>query len=137
MTSPKDLGLPFDTFRPGQLEMAQTLAAADERFSVLSAPTGSGKSLIYMTLAKLLGAQRTLILVSTKALQEQLRRDFENVAVMKGRGNYPCRALWPDGEFHGMGPEGGKCDIGPCTTDMYCSLQDDGCDYYDLQGIAR
>ena len=72
LTTPRDLDLPFDYFRPGQLEMAETLAAADERFSVLSAPTGSGKSLIYMTLAKLLGIQLQP-LVDARVLTEVLQ----------------------------------------------------------------
>lgn len=75
--SPADLRLPakFTRYYPGQERTILDLACSDKRFSLLCAPTGAGKSLIYMSLGRMTGG-RTLILVSTKALQAQLMRDF-------------------------------------------------------------
>lgn len=95
---PRDLGLPkkFATFRPHQLDMATLLAASERRFDLLCAPTGCGKSIIYMAAARLLDA-RTLVLVGTKGLQDQLMSDFGAAGLVdvRGHGNYPCAVRDP------------------------------------------
>jgi len=147
--NPSDLNLPakFTSFRPGQLDSAMDLATSDARFRLLSAPTGTGKSLIYLTAAQLLSA-RTLILVGTKGLQEQLCSDFRvmGMADIRGQGNYPCSAVKTGGElshFALSGPQG--CDTGPCRIGLHCSMKpkddpnyeyQDGCHYYDAQTAA-
>jgi len=52
----------------------------------------SGKSLTYVGNA-LITQDRTLVLTSTKALQEQLLGDFQNIGMvdLRGRANYKCR----------------------------------------------
>lgn len=89
--TPRDLDLPFDTFRPGQFDLAMEIAGSDKRFVVVSAPTGTGKSLMYVAAAKLLGA-RTLVLTGTKGLQDQLVDDFGEAGMVdiRGHGNYSC-----------------------------------------------
>ena len=79
MTTPSELGLPekFQTFRPGQEESALKIVGSDKRFTLLDAPTGSGKSLMYMTAAMLAGG-RSLVLVGTKGLQSQILDDFKD-----------------------------------------------------------
>lgn len=99
--TPADLGLPadkFPRFREGQDHIALALAASDKRHSLLCAPTGVGKSLIFVTAARLLNA-RTLVLVGTRGLQDQIGKDFEaaGAKIIKGRSNYRC-------------PEYGTCD---------------------------
>jgi len=97
----------------------------------------SGKSLIYMTASRLLDA-RTLILVSTKGLQEQLVADFESLGVtdMRGLSNYRCVAV--DRSLRDFGRRGAMCDEGPCRAGVYCSLRHEGgCLYYDAQANAR
>src|SRR5215211_6946820 len=88
--------------RPGQMEMAEAVAAAvaSRRHLVVRAGTGTGKSLAYLVPA-ILSGQRTVIATATKALQDQLagkdlpflqehlEREFE-FAVVKGRSNYVC-----------------------------------------------
>lgn len=94
------------------------LAGDERRFSLLSAPTGSGKSLINVSIANLLDA-RTLYLVGTKGLQSQLLADFAPAGMfdMRGHGNYRC-----------ANPDAGKYD-------PTCSLPREQCLY--LADIER
>ena len=90
--------------RPGQLRMAERIAAALERRETLlvEAGTGTGKTFAYLVPA-LLSGRRVLISTGTRTLQDQLySRDLPvlsgalgrpvQVAVLKGRSNYLCRA---------------------------------------------
>lgn len=90
---PSDLRLParFTEYRTGQDRLALAVAAGDRRADLISAPTGSGKSLINVTVARLLGG-RTLFLVGTRGLQDQLMAEFEEAGArqIKGRANYTC-----------------------------------------------
>jgi len=137
--NPSELGLPskFEGFRDGQLEIAAELSSADKRFVLLSAPTGSGKTIIYMTLARLLEA-RTLVLVGTKGLQDQIVADFDEMGVVdqRGQGNYPCLALEDGGEMYGTAPLS-MCDRGPCKVGVECGLKERGCEYFDAQRRSR
>ena len=88
--------------RPGQVEMAEAVAAAvaGERHVVVQAGTGTGKSLGYLVPAVLAG-KRVVVATATKALQDQLvGRDLPFLAehlgvpftfsALKGRSNYLC-----------------------------------------------
>jgi ATP-dependent DNA helicase DinG len=87
---PIDVGIEgFPDFRPGQLETAIALTNSDYKAHFLQAPTGSGKSLLYITAAMLRGL-RTLIVVPTKQLQNQIARDFPFVYEIFGHSHYPC-----------------------------------------------
>jgi ATP-dependent DNA helicase DinG len=55
---------------------------------VIEAPTGAGKSAIAVALAREVGS--SYILTAQKVLQQQYNRDFPDLALMKGRSNYPC-----------------------------------------------
>ncbi|MBU1920391.1 DEAD/DEAH box helicase, partial [bacterium] len=96
--------------RPIQQEMAELVDAAlqDNRFSLIEAPTGTGKSLAYLLPALLWTEderqeERQVVISShTKALQEQLfSKDVQDIAlslkhrisaaVLKGRRNYLCK----------------------------------------------
>jgi ATP-dependent DNA helicase DinG len=89
-------------YRPGQLEMAESVEAASEnrRHLIVEAGTGTGKTLAYLVPIMRSG-RRVVISTGTKNLQEQLffkdipflRKLFPDVrvALMKGRQNYLCR----------------------------------------------
>lgn len=82
---------PFRTYRPGQLEAIEAASAAFEagkRFVIIEAPTGSGKSAMAVTLAR--HTSDAYIVTAQKILQDQYVRDFPDLALMKGRSNYPC-----------------------------------------------
>lgn len=98
MLSPSDLSLPskFTNFRKEvrQESTILSLSSSDKRFSILCAPPGTGKSLIYYSLIRLLSA-RGLILVGTKNLESQLMADFSSSGLfdIRGHSNYPCVTL--------------------------------------------
>ena len=89
-------------FRPGQLEMAESVEAALEnrQHLIVEAGTGTGKTLAYLV-PLLRSGLRTVISTGTKNLQEQLfykdvpflKKLFPHmrVTLMKGRQNYLCR----------------------------------------------
>lgn len=134
---PSDIQLPakFDSWRSGQFETALELASVSKRFSLLSSPTGSGKSLIYTAVSRLLDT-RTLILVGTKGLQRQLMSDFAEMGLkdIRGQVNYRCLAL--DDDLSEYGVAGAGCNDGPCHVGVYCERKKDGgCLYYDA--VAR
>ena len=59
---------------------------------LVCAPTGIGKSHIAMTTARSLGT--SFVLTGQKILQDQYTRDFSWIYPMKGKGNFPCKALY-------------------------------------------
>lgn len=79
--------------RPVQWQAVQQIVEAFERgkrFVLLSAPTGSGKTLIAELVRRRLRV-RALYLCHTRTLQQQFLRDFPYAAVLMGRENYPTR----------------------------------------------
>ena len=104
----------FKEWRSGQYEVVQQIMNSKKRFFAAILPTGSGKSLIYMSIAKMMKG-RCVILTSTKALQEQLRDDFGCV-VMKGRNEYKCLMT------------GYSCDNGLCRCGVKCPKESE-CEY--------
>jgi Rad3-related DNA helicase len=105
--------------REGQLEAIDQIHSALEsgkKMFVLAAPTGTGKSVILYTLAKMIldrikdgqvdGATFT---TSQKILQDQYQKDFKDMFVLKGRSNYPCKIPADD--------EDDTCANGKCLYD--------------------
>jgi len=101
MTVPADFGFDaqkFPSYRESQFETAQQVSTSKKPLFLLEAPTGSGKSLLAMTIRALMNQPRTAYLVSTKQLQDQIENDF-HIPVLKGRNNYPClkfKELFPN-----------------------------------------
>lgn len=91
--SPLDLDLPskFVHFRPTQWELALSIADSPLRFSLMSSPPGSGKTVSYFT-SCLLRGKRSLILTPNKPLQLQLMSDFAPCGLTSiiGHSNFPC-----------------------------------------------
>lgn len=84
---------PWKEFRPGQRECIEAILNAfndGKKFVVLEAPTGSGKSVIGMTVSKFF--QNSYYLTIQKILQDQLTKDFSNdfTKSLKGRNAYKC-----------------------------------------------
>ncbi|KZX10253.1 helicase C-terminal domain-containing protein [Methanobrevibacter filiformis] len=84
---------PFDNPREGQLEIISEIDNAIKngyKYIVLEAGTGTGKSVIAATLAKIYNP--SFILTMTKQLQEQYINDFGNLGfqAVKGRNNFKC-----------------------------------------------
>lgn len=73
----------------------------DYDYFVIEAPTGTGKSAIAKTLIDFVN--KSVILTSTKYLQEQYEKEFKGLLSVKGQSNYKCM----------VNPEL-TCDRGPC-----------------------
>ena len=85
---------PYAAYRPGQreaLKAARDAFAKGKRFVIVEAPTGAGKSGIAVTMAR--EAKSAYVLTAQKLLQDQYARDFPDLAVVKGRANYPCLVM--------------------------------------------
>lgn len=97
---PSDLGFPekFRSWRPQQVRAIEDGMGSSKRFVGQMALPGTGKSLIYMAQAILMKS-RTMILTSTKGLQDQLADpilgDFSSMGLVmiKGKSNYSCNDL--------------------------------------------
>ena len=97
---------PFEEPRTGQLEIIQDINDAIKKgykYIILEAGTGTGKSAIATTLAKMY--ESAYILTMTKQLQAQYSDEFE-FPLVKGRNNFVC--LHEKLEF--------SCDMGACKT---------------------
>ena len=129
MKSPAEMGLPhkFAAWRPGQEQAVADFINCKERHLVQVVPTGVGKSLIYMAGA-LNKCEPTVILTSTKGLQDQLVNDFSAIGLveMKGRRNYRC--------VRGDGP---TCEDGLCHYGVECQYKGGGCVYFDALRRAK
>jgi ATP-dependent DNA helicase DinG len=101
-------------FRPGQLAMAEEVAAAleEKKHLLVEAGTGTGKTLAYLVPA-IASGKRVIVSTGTKNLQEQLffkdipflQKHMERelrVAYMKGRNNYLCRQKLYESESRPM-----------------------------------
>ena len=130
---PTAFGLPahFETWRSEQLEAIERMTGSKCRFNCHAMPTGSGKSLFGVGIARMTG-WRTVYLTSTKGLQYQVSRDFGGCGLvdMRGQSNYQCGLLEDEGRS-------GTCDRGPCHAGYACDLKAVGCKYYDALFRAR
>jgi Rad3-related DNA helicase len=75
-------------FRPGQEEAIERALASDRKAVVVTAPTGSGKSLIGMAAGA--AYSKSCYLCSSRQLQRQVVGDFPEALPMMGRNNFPC-----------------------------------------------
>ena len=96
-TDPQDYvpGTVFHEWREYQRETVEWAVQEFEntrRIVAFDGPTGCGKSLTGVAVGAALGV-RTIYLCHSKQLQDQLVRDFPRAAVLKGRSNYPCKAM--------------------------------------------
>jgi len=78
-------------YRPHQQESVEYILDSEKRFTILEAPTGSGKTLIAMVAGK---AENGLTyMVHSKILQHQVTEDFPEARSLFGRSNYTCTAM--------------------------------------------
>jgi len=86
-----ETAFPFDSFRKYQKKAIRKVLDAfssGKSFVILDAPTGSGKSPMAVAIARIAGQAHFITI--QKMLQDQYHRDFSEMAVIKGRGNYQC-----------------------------------------------
>lgn len=100
---------PKETPNPGQMEAIVDVCfhlLDGKKHVILSAPTGSGKSVIATTVHRVIkhfkNAWRTTLITSTKGLQNQYTDDDRSIYDLRAKANYRCP--------HGVGPyNSGAC----------------------------
>jgi ATP-dependent DNA helicase DinG len=83
-------------FTPRDLQVKSVMDVLDafasgKRHVFLDAPTGSGKSLLALVIQKVLDIQ-AVVVTATNALGEQYERDYDDLLLVMGAGQYPCEA---------------------------------------------
>lgn len=135
MIAPSKLGLPprFSKWRRQQWDAVWHLTESASRHRVLVAPTGFGKSLVYMGYALLTG-HRVCILTSTRSQQSQINRDFAacGVSDIRGAQNYECILPPPDGREERYR----SANKGWCKAGVQCLFRTGGCSYFDAMRAA-
>ena len=76
---------PFRKFQP---ETINYIMSSTHKFVIVRAKTGFGKSLCSIVCGVMAGSLSYL--VSSKYLQTQITKDFDNIFSLWGRNNYPC-----------------------------------------------
>jgi len=119
---------PFRRYREGQretIDAARDAFASGKRFVVVEAPTGSGKSAVAVTLAR--EAASAFVVTAQKVLQDQYVRDFPDLAIMKGRSNYPCLVMPTNAASAPciVGKRYSACDACPYFTAKDVAIQAD------------
>ncbi len=112
----------FPAWYPGQEEAFSAMMDwyyGSKRFCGLAAPTGTGKTMLALLVARLSRA-RTVILTSSKGLMEQYLRDAAPLGgvTVKGQGNFPCPLI-----------PGITAEEGPCHEGYPCDFRPVGCPY--------
>jgi Rad3-related DNA helicase len=120
----------FPDWYPGQDEVVSQVMrwlSSDTKFLCISAPTGSGKSLIAMVVSQM-SNKRTVVLTATKGLQAQLMKDYRYLGLedIRGQNSYGCKIR-----------DNTTVDEGPCHTGYVCDLKEYGCLYYDQLRAAK
>lgn len=77
----------FKKLRPYQKETLEKIKNTTKKFTIISAPTGSGKSFFAGQLAY--ESHKTLALTHTKSLQSQYASGYD-MALLYGKNNYDC-----------------------------------------------
>lgn len=92
-TSPVALGFPeaFDCWREPQLDALRKLLSSPKRIKALCAPTGFGKTLLYLAYA-VLSKLPTCFVTDNLALQDQLMAIGQKIGLVdvRGRKHYTC-----------------------------------------------
>ncbi len=109
------LGPKYTEPRPIQTQLLRQLTEDRPKLAMVEAPCGIGKSALGIAYGELIGSKLTTVLTATISLQEQYERDFDDMVVFKGRGNYGC-------EDNGLTAAEGVCMSRPgyeCDSDYY------------------
>lgn len=101
---------PAWNWQGAQQELAEKIANSPKRVIMLEAECGTGKSLIPLAAARMVGVQAH-VLIRTIQLQEQYLRDINDLVMLTGRSRYMCDIT------------GGPADTAPCVVGMKCHLK--------------
>jgi len=115
---------PYKTIRKEQKYILKKIYNNFDKYDyfVIEAPTGTGKSAIAKTLMDFVN-KGSVLLTSTKYLQNQYEQEFQNLFSIKGKNNYRC-----------MVDNNLMCDKGPCNFDeriKFNCIRNKECIYYN------
>ncbi|GAH00696.1 unnamed protein product, partial [marine sediment metagenome] len=116
---------PFPTFRKYQKEVLEEIVEAFNsgyQWILLETPTGFGKSPVNVALCRVL---RSFYCTPQNILLDQLRGDFPDLALIKGRRHYECAELLS-----------GNCDEdAPCKrkANYFCRDKYERCPYWEAK----
>ncbi|RLE65047.1 MAG: hypothetical protein DRJ47_06025 [Thermoprotei archaeon] len=122
---------PFDSYRKYQEKVLEKIANHynnGKRLVLLNAAVGFGKSPILVAFCRYFGD--SLYVTPQIILQEQLMRDFPDLAIIKGMNNYYCA----DSGYSRT------CDVGTCKLKKgyECEYREHGeCEYYRAKEKAK
>ena len=121
--------IPFEKkeFREGQEDavdqILQSINNHGNKFTILNAPVGAGKSLIGYVIAKYLEEQGgyTYMCTGTKILQDQYLKDFSDIRTIKGRMNFLCNveSLFPCSKGMCQSHSKYRCDYKPMLKEKW------------------
>lgn len=104
------LGPKYTEPRPIQTQLLRQLTEDRPKLAMVEAPTGIGKSALALAYGELVDSKITTVLTATISLQEQYEREFYDMVVFKGRGNYECENGLSAAEGVCMSRPGYRCD---------------------------
>lgn len=131
MQNPRDLGLPYDDWRPGQRLAIRSALHSKTYHTIVQAPTGAGKSTVAAALTRI-DDRRSITLTATKGLEDQYSNQFEFLYDIRGMGNYECLAAKDQFKTTFQYRRGTiMCDDGPCRSGRTCTRKESGCLYFD------
>ena len=123
----------FPHWRQGQRDALSSIVrwyTGPNRFLCVSAPTGSGKSLLAAMVMNM-GVGRSTILTATKGLQDQLTGDFESMGLVdiRGQNAYTCV----------VSEERPQVSVAEalCHMGKKCDVRDTQCSYYTRLTTAK
>lgn len=123
MNIPIDEHFPFDSYWDFQKEVIEEIVRYfkedDGKFFILEAPTGSGKSVIAYTVAKIfkqLSSYSSVILTKNRSLQCQYR-DQLNIPSLWSATHYDCELDPGNSEYYYRSP---NCLVG-CPEKPFCN----------------
>lgn len=91
MITPASVGITkYSSWREGQLEAIMNILNSPNKFHILDAPTGSGKSGIAVGLSGGMGVEKVRIITSTISLQSQYIDESTLARTVYGMTHYPC-----------------------------------------------
>jgi Rad3-related DNA helicase len=134
LPAPCDFGLPdrYVSWRRGQWQGVEDVIDSPQRFIVICAPTGFGKTPMAVAAAHL-SNRRTVILTATRGLQDQYSQTLgEMLHDIRGQGNYTC----PIAGQLGLA-ESTTVNEAPCQCGYNCLLRRRGCEYHDRYHDAQ
>lgn len=129
--NPQELGLKPALWRPYQEETVNGIIGSTNDVIIVDAPTGSGKSLIALGVARA-SLGKTFIVTKNKSLQVQyMEEGGEWTKTITGKNNYTCvLPRYDRSEAHALGVNNyTTVDVAPCASGYKCEWRG-RCDYF-------